>query len=461
MSTVPVICRSCGAKAPVKLSVLAQVGTEGDLRCKCGSTDLDLDDSMGAVASGDEDFELQREHVLGLHDRTPDPQCPDCRRWEGARRTSATTYVPRPGGHVVPMNEGDTLTMEDDRIRIRFTNDKFVPELRMPGFGHWMTTGRGFDIFAEAEDFANEVWADWAKEGSRRTAGDATKPFRPGGVVPYRFQPGDAVMLRHWSGSEGPATVVADPAPGTPNDAFVQIRSTDPENFPGEMWPVNRNDLRIAAPGGHRGWSYVASRRTAALEWTQREGPPRRDGHVRQWSVEVPAFPGAGENDAYYYADIYLWPDNGLTVSVNLASPSGAETEIEYFPVHNLDQGKAEAEAILRGLTSSGLGADELNTLGSRRLGSLGETFHVAELGEPDSGDCPKCGSGQYRPSLSYCPQCGYGSSNEKPEQKDARRLDPAKVAKVAEAVLATNPGLDRRMALRVAEATVKKAQGA
>lgn len=193
------------------------------------------------------------------------------------------------------------------------------------------------------------------------------------------------------------------------------------------------------------------------------------------------------------------------------------------------------------------------NVLGDWDSGFLASRKEAeSTLGEPETADCPNCGSGRYSPQTSYCPQCGYGKANESPEQKDARktaapviykttehgmqvevqvahglpsftvinwpkalseemrksvaehvdiperritvnlphgkgglfssaddvakaiaeaiveassntaegsrRLDPAKVAKVASAVIETNPGIDRQLAMRVAEHTVRTA---
>lgn len=49
---VSVRCFSCGAQDDVKLSTIAQIGTDGQmLRCKCGSYDLDVIDDQGDLVS--------------------------------------------------------------------------------------------------------------------------------------------------------------------------------------------------------------------------------------------------------------------------------------------------------------------------------------------------------------------------------------------------------------------------
>jgi len=59
---------------------------------------------------------------------------------------------------------------------------------------------------------------------------------------------------------------------------------------------------------------------------------------------------------------------------------------------------------------------------------SQSEVAKQGELGEPERGTCPNCGSGQYRPDLGYCAQCGRktGSKNSAGGEIFANSTEPS-----------------------------------
>jgi hypothetical protein len=72
-STVPVVCRTCGTRGPVKLSVIAKITDDNALLCRCGSADVELDDH---VANAMEGYDLEQPGEPEVASGMGDPSQP-------------------------------------------------------------------------------------------------------------------------------------------------------------------------------------------------------------------------------------------------------------------------------------------------------------------------------------------------------------------------------------------------
>ena len=261
-------CFGCGAEGWVGLDKVARIGEDGkQLTCQvCKSTDLDVLD-RDPVVSARQRQAMQRQAIWPQEQPPAAPYKPCAECGKDTQNSSGLCDRCRKSYE----DESKESSLHARRVA-RLV--QAATAQRCDNCGHTIRSNvpneQGWECPKCHEGTMQDV-----KESAHKQAGPYDTKFQPGDMVGYRYSPGDAVIYTNWNGAEGRATVVADPADGMPNDAFVQIRTED-----GDEYPRNRREL---TPAGTRAWEDAerARRRGGAKlpKWHQAFSEPPM-GHL-------------------------------------------------------------------------------------------------------------------------------------------------------------------------------------
>lgn len=289
MSAIPIICHADGRRFTVAT-------VTDDLRCACGSDDLDLDDRTASWET-DQEMDLVDDTasvkqkvtcstcftdatITATDPAQPMPPCPNC---------GAETLSPA----------GSTLATKTARIQVRKDTHRGKDGFTVSGTD---PDGRNIKVFTEDEAQARRI-ADGIRAGdrevvqrefsptaslrvrndvparrisvkehadreareakvaeiaegiratnpsidprqARRVAEETVRRFpKVAQKTAARFQPGDEVVYTNWNGATQEGKVVADPAPGMPGDSWVEF-DWGGTFGDGQSAPVSRSQLK-------------------------------------------------------------------------------------------------------------------------------------------------------------------------------------------------------------------------
>lgn len=178
-----------------------------------------------------------------------------------------------------------------------------------------------------------------SRSASRKTAGPYDADWQPGDAVGYRYSPGDAVIVTNWNGAESKGHVIADPADGMPNDAFVDFHSDET----GDEYPVNR---RQVTPAGTRAWSDA-----------QRSSSRKTAGRYQVWDNAGPKHNPGAEGILVFESDFYDLAQNQLASYSEWTGADGVEfVDNEPGAPHSFYRGPG-ADIVIEGAQSKTAGA--------------------------------------------------------------------------------------------------------
>ena len=373
MNIIPILCMACGRRSERPIGQVT-----ASLRCPCGSTELDIDDPIAISASAS----LVRTAIDydTLLDDDPVP-CPNA--WCG---TVLTNHELASRDGICPNchHQFERLTQKPGQVQ---TWAPGAPDQNRPGSGYpniW-------------PDFAGPTaWLPGSEEGRRLSVRRTAEAIDTSSSAYSESWSG-----QHWSiiqeQREGMClwTVQTGGRPKTGGNYDVGLREAvrqvraelDARGLPGEP-------EQILPPDREGSW-ITSSKVAISRQWTQ--------------------------DPVYGFNYIYL-PDDNCTGRVDPIGNGRWKWIIESYGRYGFagrvqSEGEADSFRGAQMAVESWAIENSIDIAASRRTAAPSAN---EGLGQPVTGDCPRCGSGTYRGDLGYCPQCQFGGPGDPSATKDS-----------------------------------------
>ena len=343
---IPIQCTSCGRRA--KIDALAVTA----LRCTCGSTALDLDESAPA------------SNRVGF-----------AQTFSTDGRTSIYEWAMTQAAAGVSRIDALTLMAEEGIARINGWTDHEAAEVVRSAYqqgGNWASKHT-----AEAIDTSSSAYSSsWSGQHW-----DIIQEEREGMCL--------------WTVRTGGRPKTGGNYDVGLREAVQQVRAElDARGLPGEP-------ERILPPDREESWITSSKQGTGRVAFV--------DGSI--WSVdrvygftyrEYTTWGLEGRVDPV--VDGYSWQ---VLEPASFLHLNGEQKVLHSGTAPTMAHAQAEADRA----------ATAVEKAGSRRTAAPSAS---EGLGQPVTGDCPRCGSGTYRGDLNYCPQCQLGGPGDPSLGKDS-----------------------------------------